>query len=72
MAALHLTAAGTRFGGGFRAFVLLHLAIAGGIGSVTLPVAAHSAPRVNVVTNAGVWMVGDVMSERRGEDATLP
>ena len=29
-------------------------AIAAGIGSVTFPVAAHSAPRANVVTNAGV------------------
>ena len=31
-----------------------YLAIAAGIGNVTFPVAAHSAPRANVVMNAGV------------------
>lgn len=31
-----------------------YLAITAGIGNVTFPVAAHSAPRANVVMNAGV------------------
>ena len=34
--------------------VVSYFAIPGGIGSVTFPVAAHSAPRANVVVKAGV------------------
>ena len=48
-----------------------YLPIPAGIGNVTFPVAAHSAPRANVVTNAGVCTLFHVVPQRRHEDAAL-
>ena len=51
-------------------FTVLHRASSGGIGSVTLPVAAHSAPRANVVPNATCLTSLGTVAQRRHEHAT--